>query len=157
MTNNLTDNTIYLTKKGYQKLIQKLESLKKKRPEIAQKIKEAKSLGDLSENAEYSSAREEQSQIEGQILELENLLKRVKIVNSKKNNGKIGIGTKVRLKISGVEKEVEIVGSTEADPEHGKISVESPLGKELINKKKNDIVKIKTPSGIKTVKILEIK
>lgn len=147
----------YLTKEGYEKLQNELEGYKKKRYEIAERIEEAKALGDLSENADYIKAREEQSFNEGKIRKIENILNVSEVIENNHNGKKIGLGSLVTIKVgkSG-EKKYRIVGSGESDPAEGKISYEAPLGKLFFGKKKGDIVNIDTPSGKKKYTIIDI-
>ena len=145
-----------ISKEGYEKLRQELEHLSTvRRREIADRIESAKELGDLSENAEYAEAKEEQAFNEGKILELKSLLKNVKVVEGG-NNGKIGMGSKVLVEVDKQKKEFEIVSFNEANPLEGKISNESPLGIALLDKDKGDKVKVQTPKGEKEYKILKI-
>ncbi|MBT3412794.1 MAG: transcription elongation factor GreA [Candidatus Jacksonbacteria bacterium] len=148
----------YVTKAGFETLTEELEDLKKvKRREIAQRIKEAKELGDLSENAEYASAKDDQSFNEGRIAELESMLQDVKIIkNTGKKGGKVDVGSKVKLKIDSEELEYMIVGSSEADPLNGRISNESPLGKAFLGKEVGSEVEIEVPAGKVVYTILEI-
>ncbi len=142
-----------VTKEGYQKLVEELEYLKNtKRREVAGRIKEAISYGDLSENSEYEESKNEQAFVEGRILELEEKVKNAKIISdSTKVTQTVQLGTTVHLKNLSKDKgELEvytIVGSTEADPFEGKISNESPVGSMLLDKKKGDKVKITIPAG----------
>ena len=151
---------VYLTKEKLDQIKKDLEALKKvKRPDIILKIKEARSLGDLSENAEYHSAREEQGFIEGKIEELEYMVKNAKIVGDLgKVRDKVEVGCKVSCSIAGDGSKVEfmIVGSAEADPIAGKISNESPIGKALMGKKVGESVEVEIPAGKVKYKILKI-
>lgn len=150
---------VYLTKEKLDQIKKDLEELKKvKRPDIILKIKEARALGDLSENAEYHSAREEQGFIEGKIEELEYMVKNAKIVgDSCKSNGTVDVGCKVSCSVAGDGKaEFMIVGSAEADPLSGKISNESPIGKALMGKKVGDSVEVDIPAGKVKYKIVKI-
>ena len=149
-----------ISKEGLKKYEDELNYLKVvKRAEIAEKIKEAREQGDLSENAEYDSAKEEQALIEARITEIESILKNVEIIDKKSlKKGIIGIGSKVLLYdvINDENLEYYIVGATEADSLNKKISIESPLGKELVGKKKGDhieytIGKIKNKFDIKKI------
>jgi len=150
------DNKV-LTKEGLNKLKDELGYLKNtKRPQVADRIKQAKELGDLSENAEYQEAKEEQSFVEGRILELEHLIKTSSIVEKVKNNGKVQVGCQVKIDRDGQNMNFTIVGSTEADPVHGKISLESPFGNALMGKSVGDEVEVDLPSGKIKCKILEI-
>ncbi|OGY79057.1 MAG: transcription elongation factor GreA [Candidatus Kerfeldbacteria bacterium RIFCSPHIGHO2_02_FULL_42_14] len=148
----------FITKEGLKKLQAELEDLKTvKRKEVAQRIKEAKELGDLSENAEYSSAKEEQSFIDGRILELEELLRSVVIIKKKIFGGKITIGSTVKLKTNdGTIVTYTISGSNEADPSKGFISNESPIGQSLLTKKIGDTISVQAPRGTVTFEIIEI-
>jgi transcription elongation factor GreA len=148
-----------ITPEGYKKIKEELELLTKiKRREIADRIEKAKDLGDLSENAEYSEAKDAQALNEGRILELSNTLKNVTIVDSLNNDkGKIDMGSVVKVVFNGQEKEYEIVSFNEADPLSGKISNESPLGMAFLNKKKGDEVMVETPRGEVKYKILNVK
>lgn len=137
----------YLTKEGVEELKTELVELVKRRGPIAERIKTAREFGDLSENAEYASARQEQEQTEGRISEVEHILQNVEIIRKSKNDGKVSLGSCVTLKSRGGKtKEFQVVGTVEADPLNGKISDESPIGRELIDKKVGDAVEIKTPN-----------
>lgn len=139
-----------LTPAGKLELEKELEELKSRRGQIAQKIADARDYGDLSENAEYSEARNEQSQVESRIAEIEEILQNASLItaNGKKASA-IGLGVTVDLHHSETKKKVSytIVGSVEADPLEGKISDESPIGQALMGKKVGDKVSIVTPSG----------
>lgn len=151
---------VYLTKEKLEQIKKELDELVSiKRPDIIAKIKEARSLGDLSENAEYHSAREEQGFIEGKIEELSYMVKNAKIVEeSSKAKGKVDIGCKVVCHIESDGKtEFTIVGSAESDPLNGKISNESPIGKALIGKKVGDVIEVDIPAGKAKYKIVSIK
>src|SRR3990172_5877131 len=147
--------SVLVTKAGFKKLQEELDHLKKvRRQEVAQRMKEAISYGDLSENSEYEEAKNEQAFVEGRILELERKIKNAKIISEKKIDMKIGkeveIGSTVtvRNKTERGDPEVyTIVGSTEADPIERKISNESPIGKSFLGKKKGDTTTIETPAG----------
>lgn len=150
-----------LTQAGFDKLTEELEILKtQKRQEVAEKIKEARSFGDLSENSEYDAAKNEQAMIEARIQQLEAMLKNVKILNTDNLNAEqINVGSKVKVKDMDFDEEdiLQIVGSTESNPDEGKISDESPVGKALVGHKVGDIVKIPVPSGaVVSYEILEI-
>src|SRR3989338_4599197 len=136
----MPDKTTYLTDDGYKKLIEELEHLKKvRRPEIASRIKEAKELGDLSENAEYADAREEQSFTEGRIMDIEETLKNAEVIaNNDANPDQVGIGDTIKVSKDGQDHVFTIVGSNEADPLNGKISNESPMGEAFLGTKKGD-------------------
>ena len=149
-----------LTYAGLKKLEDELHDLKvNKRQEVAQKIKEAREQGDLSENAEYDAAKDEQRDIESRIEEIEKILKNVEIVvEDEVDSDKINIGCKVSLYDYDFDEEVEwkIVGSTEANSLEGKISNESPVGMALIGKAVGEEIEVETPAGIMKYKVLEI-
>lgn len=139
----------YVTKDGLQKLEDELKELKVgKRKEISERIQDAKELGDLSENAEYQEAKEEQGFVEARITELESTLKNVEIIEHKKNTSEVQIGSHVSVTGSaGNDMMFEIVGSSEADPSANRISNESPIGQALIGSKIGETVTFNTPSG----------
>jgi len=150
---------IYLTEEGYKKLKIELENLvTKKRKEIAQKIKTAKEYGDLSENAEYSEAKDEQAFVEGRIAELEHILKNAKVVTNKGSQSceVVDVGCTVYVHLEGTDYQYKIVGSAEADPEQGHISHESPIGKALLGKRIGDEVEVEIPAGKIRYKIKKI-
>ena len=138
----------FLTKKGYDERVARLEELKVvRRKEVAQKLKEAREQGDLSENAEYDAAKDEQRDIEARIEELEAILKNAEVVvEDEVDSDKIN-----------EEMEFKLVGSTEANSLEGKISNESPVGHALIGKKINDVVDVETQAGVIQYKVLDIK
>jgi len=153
----------YISPEGLKKLKEELEECKTiKRQEIATRLEEAKSLGDLSENAEYSSAKEAQSFNEGRIFELEKIIKEsILIKPGRKGQKKISIGTVFEVKLingSPSKKQVfTIVGFQEADPINGKISNESPLGKAFLGNQIGDIIEVETPKKKNKYKIMGIK
>jgi transcription elongation factor GreA len=144
-----------LTKEGVDELRTELDSLIAKRPNIAETIKTARELGDLSENAEYQSARLEQERNESRISEIENILQNVEIIKKPRGDSKVQLGSHVKVK-NGAVKEFQVVGTVEADPLNGKISDESPIGGALLGKKLGDKVEIKTPTESISYKIVEI-
>ncbi len=152
-------NTVYLTKEGLQELKDELDNLiNVRRPENIIAIKEARSLGDLSENAEYDAARNEQAQIEARIKQLEKMLENAEII-SETSTDQVGIGNTVSIKYvdDDEEDEYKIVGSQEANPFESKISNESPIAKALLNHKVGDLVTVDSPNGSYEVEIIEIK
>jgi transcription elongation factor GreA len=152
----MVEKSITLTEIGRQKLEKELHELKSvRRPEVIDRIKRSKDYGDLSENAEYEDARNEQSFIEGRIQEVEYILKYAKMADTGKS-GFVGLGSHVTLDLDGQKVVYEIVSSAEADPLEGKISSESPIGSSLVGKKPGDKYKTKTPGGDITVKIIKI-
>ena len=154
------DEKKILTYEGLKRYEDELENLKVvKRKEVAEKIKEAREQGDLSENAEYDAAKDEQRDFEARIEELEKILKNAEVVVEEEVDlDKISIGCKVKVKDIELGEEVvyKIVGSSEADSLKGKISNESPVGKALIGAKKNQTVKVETQVGVLKFKVLEI-
>ncbi len=149
-----------LTQEGVDNLKQELTYLKDvKREENKEALKEARAQGDLSENADYDAARNEQARIESRIAEIENILKNVKIIKTDDRDiVNIGKSVIIRFTETGEEKAFTLVGSIEADPRAKKISIESPIGRALLNKMENDVVEVKTETGkLFQVEIVEIK
>jgi transcription elongation factor GreA len=146
----------YLTKEGLKELQEKLAQLKTvRRREIAEAIHTAKEQGDLSENAEYVNAKEEQRRIETKIAELETAVKNARVI-TRANRDEVGVGNVVKLNCDGQENVYRIVGSNEADPMAAKISNESPIGQALLGRKKGERVVIPTPAGDKDCEVIEI-
>ena len=140
-------DTIYLTQEGIDKLKEELDDLvSNKRREIAKALKEARELGDLSENSSWDDAKDRQVFIENRISEIEHILKNAKPITSKAG-GVVALGSKVKVELETGEQEFHIVGSTEADIDAGKISYESPIAKALIGKTKGDEVEVDVPAG----------
>lgn len=135
-----------ITKEGKAELEQELEQLKGRRGEIAEKIASARDFGDLSENAEYDAAREEQGIVETRIAEIEDILQQATIITSTKKST-VGLGSTVELKSHEKTVVYKLVGPVEANPLEGKISDESPIGKSLVGKKVGEMVTISTPKG----------
>lgn len=144
-----------LTQDGVGELQTELTTLVGERSAIADRIKTAREFGDLSENFEYSAARQEQEKNEARITELEAILQNVEIIKQPKSDGKVVLGSRVKLK-NGSVKEFQVVGTVEADPLEGKISDESPIGKALLGKKVGDKVEIKTPADTTVYTVAEI-
>ncbi len=152
----MSDNNLYITKEGLQKLQDELRELVEvKRPEVAQKIKEAREMGDISENAAYDEAKRDQAFIEGRISELEEIIKS-SIVATTVGNGVVAVGSKVTVHIDGDEEEFHIVGAPEADPMQRKISHESPLGASLMGKAVGEKIEVEAPIGKLTYTIMKI-
>lgn len=154
----MNTDKVYLTEEGLLEIEEELAHLKDvKRPEVIKALKDARALGDLSENADYDAARDEQAQIEGRILELEKLLEKAHIIE-KVDTDTVCLG--VTVKINYIEddeiEEYRIVGSKEADPSNNKISNESPLAKAIMNRKKGEIVEVESPNGKYEVEIIDI-
>ena len=158
--NNNNNKEVVLTYEGLKKLENELEYLRgEKRREVAERMKQAKSFGDISENSEYDEARLEQAQIEQRIIQLENTLKNARIIDEDEvNTEKVSIGCKVKILDMDYNEEIEfqIVGSTEADPDEKKISNESPVGSALIGNSVGAVVDVQVPNGTAKFKILEI-
>lgn len=156
----MTTKQILLTAEGLRNFEEELDYLKSVvRKEIAEKIKVALSFGDLSENAEYDEAKNEQAQVEARIAELEAMLKNVKIIDEDDINTEVvHVGTKVKVYYvdARFEEEYQIVGSTEADPDKGCISDESPVGKALIGVGPGTVVEVETPGGLVRIQVMEI-
>ena len=151
-----------ITVSGLEKLKEELIFLKeKKRPEIVAAIAEARSHGDLKENAEYHAAKEQQSHNEGRIQEIENLIARANVIDvtNIKNEGKVIFGSTVYLQNLDTNEKIEykLVAKDEADLKKKLIFFQSPIGKGLIGKKRNDLVEIHTPAGIKNFQIIDVK
>lgn len=154
----MANNNIILTPAGLQKLKDELSELKDvKRKEVAEKIKDAKEQGDLSENAEYAAAKEEQGLIEARIAELEHTVKTAEVADTSKTDDGVNMGSTVVLDSADGESEFEIVGTNEADPVSGKISNESPLGRALMGKNVGDTIEYPTPDGPQSCKIKSIR
>ena len=148
----------YLTIEGMEKLKKELDFLKNtKRKEIATRLQEAVSFGDLSENFAYQQTKEDQNFLENRIFELEQTIKSATIIKEKKQTEKIQVGSIVLVENNNEKQEFQIVGSEETDPFQNKISFESPLGKALLNKSAGEIVEIETIKGKVSYKIIEIK
>ena len=150
---------IFLTGEGYLELENELQYLKTtKRAEVTQTLKEARALGDLSENSEYEQAREDQAALEQRILEIEYTLEHATVIDEEKNNGSVGIGCQVELQYEDDEdtESYKIVGSQEADPFNNKISNESPIAAAIMGKKVGDTVEVSSPDGVYSVKIVAL-
>ncbi len=150
---------IILTHEGLENLEQELQELKVvRRKDVAAKIKEARGQGDLSENAEYDAAKEEQAEIEARIVTIENMLRNAEVIDSGNVTDTVSIGNTIKIFDAEFEEEIEytLVGSAEADPFNGKISNESPIGAAIIGHKVGDTIEVDTPDGTISLKILEI-
>ena len=155
----MTDEYTFITREGLARLKKELQYLKtEKRKEIAERIKEAKELGDLSENAEYTEAKEEQGFTASKIAEIEHIVKRAQVIEeTKKVTDKVVVGCSIMVKNNGGEEsEYTIVGSNEADPANGKISNESPFGRAFLGKKIGEKATVKTPKGELEFEIVKI-
>lgn len=149
-----------LTSEGLRKIEEELEESKTvKRREVAERIKQALAFGDISENSEYDEAKNEQAWLEERILKLESLLRNARVIDDDEITlDAVSVGSKVTILDTEFNEELEysIVGSAEADPIEGKISNESPVGKALLGKEVNDVVKVQVPDGVAEYKILSI-
>ena len=152
------DHEHYLTEEGARHLRAELEELKgPRRSELAKRLRTAIQQGDLSENADYHKAKEDQAFLEGRIQELEAILRNSVIIEKKQNTGIVMIGSHVTIQEEGLEPETyHLVGPTEADPRNGKISHESPIGLAIMDKKVGDVAEAETPGGRIKFKILKI-
>jgi len=147
----------YLSKERLEEFKMELENLKNvRRNEVAQRLKQAKEYGDLSENSEYAEARDEQANVETRIFELEDLLKDAVVLEKTEGNGVVQVSSVVTIKKGDKTSVYTIVGKYEAKPEEGRISDESPLGKAFLKHKVGDSIKVTTPAGIMTYEILKI-
>lgn len=151
------EKEIYLTSEGFLKLEEELDHLKKvERPDVINAIKEARALGDLSENAEYSSARERQGKLEARIKEIEYTLEHATIIENS-NDGKVRVGSIVTIMYDDDdEEEYTIVGTNEADPFANKISNESPIAIAIMGKKEGDVASVDSPNGSFDIKIVKV-
>ena len=152
---------VILTPDGYKKLQAEIEDLSTvRRREVAERIRIAREFGDIAENAEYDSAKNDQAHLEARIAMLEERLKNARVVTRKEiRSGEVSVGTTVRLKDMETNKTVEyrIVGSAEANPAEAKLSNESPVGKAIMGRKKGEVVEVAAPRGALKFKILDIK
>ena len=149
---------IQMTKEGLGTLKKELdEMVNDKRPRLVERLANARSQGDLTENSDYSNAKEELEFLDGRISELENVLKTATIVSGNHKKDGVGVGTRVTVKVSGEKHIYEMVGEWEADPVNKKISHESPLGKALVGKKVGEKAEVEAPAGKVVYEILEIK
>lgn len=158
MKQKAKEKEIYLTSEGFLKLEEELDHLKREeRPEVITAIKEARALGDLSENAEYSSARERQGKLESRIKEIEYTLEHATIIETNKD-GKVCVGSVITVKYDDDDEEDEytIVGTNEADPFSNKISNESPIAQAVLGKKVGDKVSVESPNGSFDIEIVKV-
>jgi transcription elongation factor GreA len=153
----MDNKPIPVTREGFERLTAELQDLTDvKRPQIVAAVAEARSHGDLRENAAYDAARQDQAMIEKRIIELQGMLRNVHVLddaNSRNSNGVIGVGSKVTVDFDGEDEQYTLVGAIEAKPTAGLISTESPIGRELIGKKAGDSASVETPGGSMLLKI----
>ena len=153
----MTQQDLYISRAGLEELKTELAELLVERKEITAKIKEAREFGDLSENAEYQEAKTKQSFLEGRIAEIESMMKVAKVIDdNNRTNGRVALGSKVKVEVNGQTKDFILTGSNESNPAEGKISNESPIGRALMGQKKGDKVDIATPDGVRQYHILEV-
>ena len=154
----MTQPDLYISRAGLEELKTELSRLLEERKEITAKIKEAREFGDLSENAEYQEAKTKQSFIEGRIAEIESMLKIAKMIDdNNRTNGRVALGSTVKVQVNGDTKQFVITGSNESNPAEGKISNESPIGRALMGQKKGDQVDVTTPDGTRQYTILQVR
>ena len=147
----------YITKAGLEKLKEEFEQLKKvKMPEVIERSARAKELGDLSENAEYHDAKDEQGFIAGRIMELENLINKAEIIKSSNGGDVVGVGSTVKVRCDDTSFTYSIVGSNEANPTEGRISNESPIGRAFLGAKRGEKIVVQIPRGKMECEVLEI-
>lgn len=156
----MDNKQVKLTEDGLKQLEEELEYLKtKKRKEVSEKIKVALGFGDLSENSEYDEAKNEQTQVEARIVSVENMLKNAIVIDeSERDTSKVELGATVTIHDIEFDEDItyKIVGSTEADPDEGRLSDESPLGKSLMGKAEGEMIDVDAPAGVIQYKILKI-
>lgn len=156
----MDNKQVKLTEDGLKQLEEELEYLKtKKRKEVSEKIKVALGFGDLSENSEYDEAKNEQAQVEARIVSVENMLKNAIVIDeSERDTSKVELGATVTIHDIEFDEDItyKIVGSTEADPDEGRLSEESPLGKSLMGKAEGEMIDVDAPAGVIQYKILKI-
>ncbi len=153
------NETEFLTPEGFKKLEDELEFLKtKRRSDVAQRLHEAMEEGETEENPEYEDAKNEQAFVEGRILTIETILGNAKLIEMKGPSNEVRLGSKLTITEVGTndKEHYTLVGSAEADPKHGKISNESPMGKALLGRKLHEVVSVTTPSGLMKFKIVHI-
>lgn len=156
----MVEKEVWLTPEGLEKLEQELENLKTvERRQVAEAIKQALAFGDISENAEYDEAKNQQAFIEGRIITLEKTLRNARVITEGEGpKNEVVVGSKVKLKDmdSGEEMELMLVGSAESDPMNNKISNESPVGKAILGRKTGEVVEVTVPDGVIKYKIVKI-
>ncbi len=151
-------NKVQLTKEGLEKLREELKNLKEnKRQEVVDRLQKARGMGDLSENSEYTAAKESLALVEERIKEIEAIVKNAEIVENHSNNYQVALGSLVTIETDGQRQSFHIVGEFEADPLQQKLSSTSPIGKALLGKRSGETVEVEIPAGKTSYKILEIK
>lgn len=154
----MVEKPVPLTRQGMERLTHELEELKAQRKIVAERIHRAQELGTSQNDAEYDNAKQEQSWIEGKILDLEDQLRRAEIIDEEAahHSGRVVVGSGVRVEQDGQERHYQIVGPPEADAGHGRISNESPIGRALLGRTAGEMVEVNVPRGVIKLKILEI-
>ncbi|HYM49007.1 MAG TPA: transcription elongation factor GreA [Candidatus Limnocylindrales bacterium] len=151
------DKVVYITQEGLSRLQAELEHLRsKRRPEVADRIRQAKEFGDINENAEYDDAKNEQGFVEGRILLLEKMIRNASIIEGQHAKGVVEVGSTVKVHDEYGDESFTIVGSAEAEPTKGRISMESPVGKALLGRRVGDDVNVSTPGGQTKMLIVEV-
>lgn len=154
---SINHNKVQLTQTGFKELKNELKNLvEAKRPVVVERLSNARSMGDLSENSDYHQAKEELEFVDGQISELQTVLSQAQVIKRSNGSNQVGVGSKVKVKVGRIEHIFHIVGEWEADPKDKKISHGSPLGKALVGKKVGDTVEVSAPAGKVAYKILAI-
>ena len=149
---------IQLTKQGYDSLQKEYQDLvKNKKPQTVDRLQKARGMGDLSENSEYSAAKDGLAFVEGRIQEIEEILKTVEVVENHNGGNSVEVGTSVTVEVNGKKELFQIVGEFEADPMNKKLSQNSPIGRALVGKKVGDLVEVTIPAGKVQYKIVEIR
>ncbi len=149
---------IQITQKGFDDLkIEHQDLVKNKKPKAIDRLGKARSMGDLSENSEYTAAKEELAFVEGRVQEIEGIINNAEVVENNDNSNQVQIGSSVTVETNGKQEVFQIVGEFEADPMNKKLSQNSPIGQALINKKVGDLVEVNIPAGKISYKIIEIK
>jgi len=149
---------IQLTKQGYDSLQKEYQDLvKNKKPQTVDRLQKARGMGDLSENSEYTAAKEELAFVEGRIREIDEIINQAEVIESPRNNNYVEIGNIVTVELQGKTEQFQIVGEFEADPMNKKLSNTSPIGQALMDKKVGDLVEVTIPAGKVQYKIVEIK
>ena len=156
---NMPDDKVqYMSADKLDALKQELAGLRQRKiPELAKRIDDARQLGDLSENAEYHAAREEMSWAQSHVKKIEYILERAEVISRGAGANAVSVGSQITVKVNGLTREFTIVGAQEADPMHGKISNESPLGSALLGKRKGEKVNVTVPAGVQVYEILDTK
>jgi len=150
--------TVQLTKQGYEDLQKEHQDLiKNKKPQAIERLGKARSMGDLSENSEYTAAKEELAFVEGRIREIEEILSNAEVIKNNNTHDQVQVGSSVTVEVNGKNDLFQIVGEFEADPMNKKLSQNSPIGQALINKKVGDLVEVTIPAGKVQYKIIEIR